>query len=162
MPFSDIESKRAYQKEYCNRPAVKKRRKAYNKVWKEANKQWGLDKGAKRRLEKRAQCLVAGCRTRARNRGIPFALDNFVTELQRRIDLNKCEITGAPFDLSPGRSWNSPSIDRIRPAEGYVPNNVRVVCHAMNVAMGDWGEEAVREMFQHWLSSDEALRSRRR
>lgn len=146
---------------YHMRPEVKKRRKTTYKIWSLKNKDHLARREAKRRLEKRGQCLIANCRTRARKRGIKYDLDGEVAEIQRRIDVGRCEITGVPFDLSPGKKWNSPSIDRIDPIMGYVPGNVRVVCQAMNVAMGDWGEGPVWEMFQSWLAMQSRPRSRK-
>jgi hypothetical protein len=71
-------------------------------------------------------------------------------DIQRRIDAGACEITGTSFDLSAGKKFNSPSIDRIDPSRGYEPDNIRIVCFAMNAAMGEWGEEPVWRMFKNW------------
>lgn len=117
---------------------------------------------ARRRLEKRAQCLVANARTRARKRGLYFDLDGAVEHIQARIDRGCCEMTGTPFDLSPGRKFNSPSIDRIDPKQGYTLSNIRIVCHAMNAAMGDWGEGPVWVMFENWKATPSRPRSRKR
>ena len=144
---------------YHRRPDIKARRKKNFSKWYQANKQHILDQGAKRRVEKRAMCLIANARTRSRRRGVEFGLDFFVGELQRRIDNGVCELTGVKIDLSPGRKWNSPSIDRIDPKGGYLPGNVRMVCQAMNLAMGDWGEDIVWELFQGWSSYRKRKRS---
>jgi hypothetical protein len=144
---------------YHQRPEIKERRKQSWKVYKTNNQQRMLAREAQRRLKKRAQCLVANCRTRSRRRGLVFNLDDFIDELQRRIDMGVCEITGCRFDLSPGRKWNSPSIDRINSKLGYTPENVRVVCQAMNLAMADWGEEPVYQMLQTWQSFPKSRRS---
>lgn len=87
-------------------------------------------------------CLIAGARTRAKKRKIFFDLDPYVSHVQKRIDAGFCELSGVRFDLSPGRSYASPSIDRVTPELGYIYSNIRIVCHAMNVAIGDWGEDA--------------------
>ncbi len=55
-------------------------------------------------------------------------------------------------DLCSECKRNAPSLDRIIPAHGYVPGNIRVICRAMNCAMQEWGEDAVWEMFQNWAS----------
>ena len=44
--------------------------------------------------------------------------------LQRVIDGGACEVTGAAFRLDGGRTADSPSLDRIIPALGYVRGNV--------------------------------------
>lgn len=129
------------------------KRRATTRAWAAKNKEHLREKEARRRLEKRAQCLVANCRTRARRRGLEYDLDDMISEIQRRIDIGVCEITGAKFDLSPGRKWNSPSVDRIDAKQGYVPQNIRIVCQAMNLAMADWGESPVWEMFKLWSAN---------
>lgn len=94
----------------------------------------------KYRRRNRARDLVRHARFRAHKKGLDFDLMNHISELQARIDAGECEISGLPFNLGGGRTWDSPSIDRIDPTKGYTLNNVRVVCHAVNSAMGDWGE----------------------
>jgi len=37
----------------------------------------------------------------------------------------------------------APSLDRIVPAHGYAPGNVRFVLEAVNVAMNQWGLETL-------------------
>lgn len=104
-----------------------------------------------RKLEKRAQCLVGTVRTRCRKRGLEFDLGAHVAEIQRRIDAGVCELTGVPFDLSPGRKFSSPRIDRIDPRKGYTYDNIRIVLNLVNAALGDWGEVTLREVMQKWL-----------
>lgn len=137
---------------YHQRPKVKVHRKVTGAAWRRKNRKHLLAREAKRKLTKRAQCLIANARTRARNRGITFDLDGSEADFQRRIDAGHCELTGMAFDLSPGRRFNSPSLDRIIPAVGYVPSNIRIVCHAINAAMGTWGEEPIWRVFESWRS----------
>lgn len=120
--------------------------------WRAANAEHLKTREAKRRLEKRAMCLVATCRTRAQRRGIEFDLDTHVGALQARIDAGRCEVTGWPFSLSPGRNYDSPSLDRIDAKRGYVYDNTRVVLNLVNVAMGDWGENVLANVMRSWLS----------
>lgn len=140
----------AKSKEY--RALSADRRKAKQAEWREANRDHLREKNARRRIEKRAMCLIAVARTRSRNKGTYFALDGFAEELQRRIDTGRCELSGVPFGLSPGRDPASPSLDRIDPAQGYIPDNVRVICHALNAALGDWGEELLAPIMDGWLT----------
>lgn len=57
--------------------------------------------------------------------GIPFSLE-------RRLDAHK-----RPF---------APSIDRMSPSSGYVLRNCRLVCVAVNNAMGEWGIEVLQQI----------------
>lgn len=157
MPIKDKQKRREAHARYMAKPGVREKRNAAIAAWCANNAEHRAAKEATRRLVKRAQCLIASARTRARKKGLIFGLDDFEADLQRRIDAGFCEITGVPFDLSPGRKFNSPSLDRINPSDGYVPENIRVVCHAMNAAMGDWGDLPVWQMFVSWLVKSNAI-----
>ena len=151
MGYKTKAARNAHEREYIARPHVKARRKVAFCRWKKDNKARVLANEATRRLEKRALCLVATVRTRSRKRGLEFDLDAHVSELQRRIDGGKCELTGVPFDLSPGRKYNSPSLDRINPKGGYTYGNIRVVLNCVNAALGDWGEAVLRSVMKAWF-----------
>jgi hypothetical protein len=112
-----------------------------------------------RRRNKRAWLLVDAARRRARIGGLSFDLDEHRQELQERIDAGFCEVTGIPFNLDGGRTYDSPSLDRINPRRGYTYDNVRMVCDLMNRAMSDWGEEPVRIVMSKWLSSCQSPQS---
>jgi len=79
-----------------------------------------------------------------------FDLLEHLKEIQERIDAGVCEISGVPFNLREGRTFDSPSIDRIDPSRGYTYANIRLICHAMNSALGDWGEEKLLAILRMW------------
>lgn len=151
MPTKDKAKRREQYLRQIARPGEIERRRAKTKEWAVVNREHLLAKEAKRRLEKRALCLIATARTRAKKRGMEFDLHLHVATIQTRIDRGVCEITGEPFDMSPGRKFNSPSLDRIDPARGYTIDNVRVVLNLVNAAMGDWGESVLRKVMEKWL-----------
>jgi hypothetical protein len=90
--------------------------------------------------------LARHAKLRAAKKSLPYDLSDHVGEIQSRINAGVCEVTGLPLNLDGGRTWDSPSLDRIVPSVGYLYTNIRIVCHAMNGAMGDWGEQKVIEM----------------
>jgi hypothetical protein len=98
------------------------------------------------RRRHRARDLVRHARFRANKKGLPFDLLNHLEAIQQRINQGVCEVSGLPFNLDGGRTWDSPSLDRIDSTKGYLIGNVRVVCHAVNSAMGDWGEAKMLEI----------------
>lgn len=56
----------------------------------------------------------------------------------------RCEVSGIEFDCFPvegklKRPW-TPSVDRIDNTKGYTPDNCRLICLAVNLAMNEWGE----------------------
>jgi len=77
-----------------------------------------------------AQRLLYHARRRAQRREIPFALtveDITVPDL--------CPVLATPLYCAagqPAQGPNSPSLDRIDPARGYVPGNVRVISAKAN------------------------------
>lgn len=129
-------------------------RKNVQAKWREGNKEHLAKKGAKRRIDKRAMCMVSAARIRAKKKGVPFNLTaTDVDRFQEIIDAGKCELTGVTFTVISGkRSATSPSLDRIVPELGYVSGNVRVVCHAVNAGMGDWGEAELKRIMTIWLT----------
>lgn len=96
---------------------------------------------------RRARCLYAKrhrkanpelyiwlwAKKRAKLKGLPFSI------LQSDITIpNFCPVLG--LKLSPGnhnRHAASPTLDRIAPALGYVPGNVRVISHRANQLKND-------------------------
>ena len=157
MPQSP-ERKRQYTKEYISRQDVKARRAANGARWRSENQSRIATRGAKRRLEKRAMCLIASARTRARNKSLQFDLDSHVDDVQQVIDEGFCQLSGIPFDLSPGRGPRSPSLDRIDPVRGYVYDNVRIICHALNSGLGDWGEDEFAIIVAAWMDKRDSDR----
>jgi len=67
----------------------------------------------------------------------------------------RCAVTGISFGLHRPDGWLrrpfAPSIDRIDSKVGYDPENVRLVCVAVNIAMNEWGEEVFRLVAEQYL-----------
>lgn len=83
-------------------------------------------------------------------------MDRHIADIQARIDAGHCELTGLPFKKECGPvTFDTPSIDRIIPAIGYVYTNIRIVCFAMNVALHNWGEEVLFRVVEAWKEKRE-------
>lgn len=95
--------------------------------------------------------LAWNIKKRAEKKHLDFDLDQHVAEIQARIDVGRCEMSGVPFDMTRSRVWATPSIDRIDSYGGYVYSNIRVICYGLNVAMNRWGEEELAERMTAWL-----------
>ena len=129
------------QKHKAQRRLAREKRRGKDKMWRESYNQ-----------SNRANYLCSRIRSRCLRRGLPFDLDKHLQELNVRISRGICEISGMPLRLGAGKmDYNSPSLDRIIPSAGYVYANIRVVCFAMNAAMGNWGLEKTREIMTAWL-----------
>jgi len=115
----------------CQNEQERKRRLSNPTRSAEQRKEW--------RKNNRGSALVSSARCRARDANLDFDLD--AENIQHRIDIGRCELTGLPFDLEDPMS--SPSLDRIDPTLGYVKTNVRVVLTMVNIMMNRWGPEKV-------------------
>jgi len=104
-----------------------------------------------RELRRLWRYLLHYAKRRADQKVLPFDLFDHAEEMERRIMAGVCEMTGLPLKMEAGkRDWNSPSIHRMTPKEGYVIGNVRVICFALNAAIGEWGEDRLREVISAW------------
>lgn len=75
----------------------------------------------------------------------------------------RCAVSGLPFRadvIGNGRAKRpfAPSLDRIDPARGYQPDNVRLVCVIANFAMNAWGQEPLRELAAAIVAKEQAER----
>lgn len=90
---------------------------------------------------------------RAKDAGREFELTiDFVREMGDR-QRWRCALTGLKFDMT-GDPWSrpfAPSIDRIENDGGYTRDNVRLVLHSMNCALGPWGEDAFAPIAKAFL-----------
>lgn len=92
-----------------------------------------------------AKVLHKITKARAKLRGRQYGLS--VEALARMLfDVgDRCEVTGLKFDYraKSDPDWKvrpmAPSLDRISNKGGYEPNNVRLVCACVNVAINEWG-----------------------
>lgn len=85
----------------------------------------------RRRVEMPTHPLFERARKRACSRGIEFTIT--------RADItipDACPVLGIPLTIGGRRSPNSPSLDRIDPAAGYVPGNIRVISDRANRLKG--------------------------
>jgi hypothetical protein len=100
---------------------------------------------------------VIGAASRAKIQGIPFAITCDDIEALLCEQNYHCAVTGIPLAMPERhkRKAFSPSIDRIIPALGYVPANLRIVGRMVNTAINDWGLEAFLEIARQSITHAE-------
>lgn len=85
---------------------------------------------------------------RARKGGWPFTITKEELALLFRMSDGRCAVTALPFSYERKAGWKkapfAPTVDRIDRDRGYTFSNCRIVCHAVNVGMNEWGEEVFR------------------
>lgn len=96
------------------------------------------------RRENRAKALLALARHRAKKKGMEFTL--IEADISGAMDAGVCELTGIPLNFDNGKTWDSPSLDRIDSGLGYTQRNVRVVLYCLNVMANVWGENKIIEI----------------
>lgn len=102
----------------------RKDRNAHNSWCKSCHTE-SIQKWQKRNPLKR---LVHNARCRAKRIGVPFTIT------ENDVNIPKiCPVLGIKLSKAKGKPGaNSPSIDRVIPAKGYVPDNIRVISHRAN------------------------------
>lgn len=141
MPISDPIKRAQKDREYHSRPEVKARnnehaRRRYHSGGREAKLAQAREYRSQpeiaerrteylrgRREERWAKTKLAELRVRARHRGLDFDIDETDLVLPK-----VCPVFGIPLILGVGKqSANSPSVDRVDNAKGYVKGNVVVI-----------------------------------
>lgn len=105
--------------------------------------------------------LVSGAKARSVSKKVPFDLDNqFLIDLWNKQE-GKCPISGRSFDLENSEyksNPNAPSLDRIVPEKGYIKGNVRLVTWHVNMAISEFGEDALRLLCKDILNKEEYVK----
>lgn len=91
-----------------------------------------------RRRDQPAREMWERARKRAHRLGLPFALPKDALTIP-----DICPALGEPIRCTGTRSAQSPSLDRIRPEDGYVLGNVRVLSDYANRLKGDMSLEEI-------------------
>jgi hypothetical protein len=109
------------------------------------------------RIARLTRILCARAQRLSTLRGLPINLTPEYIERLFYKQESRCAVTGRKFSLdwldgSRTKPW-APSVDRIKPARGYMRSNVRLVTWAVNRAMSDAGSEflmiVARDMVRH-------------
>ena len=128
MPHKDPEARRAYDR-------------AYNTTHRSDRNAWShAHPGAR---------LVRDARTRAKRYGVPCTLT--LADVRALLAPMRCSATGLPLTHNTGGGYFhalSPSLDRLTSARGYVPGNVRLVCHRFNQLRR---QDPISQDFRHAL-----------
>lgn len=110
----------------------KKKNPKYDTIWQNKNpKVW----------------LFRRTRESARQQGLEFSLT--LDWFREQMKTDACSITGIPFDYNYGTKTIHPfrpSVDRIKPERGYIPDNCRIVCLIYNFAKNIWTDADVARM----------------
>ena len=85
------------------------------------------------------------------------AFDLTAEFLEAKLTNGVCEVTGIPFSMTSKKGWDSPSMDRIVPSNGYTQSNVRMVLFSVNTAFFDWGEERAKYVAHAILKTPTAM-----
>lgn len=115
-----------------------------------------------RDIRKRDICHLTSClentykqrKQHSSRKGIPFEIT--LGEIIQMADDQgwTCAVTGMPFEWEKSEEFRRnpmrPSIDRIQPALGYVPGNVRIITVVANTALNEYGDKIMTEVSAGW------------
>lgn len=95
--------------------------------------------------------MFSNAKQRAKKRGVPFLITKEDIEKVWPSD-NRCPILGTTFVVHRGLpSDDSPSLDAMVPALGYVPGNIHVISHGANILKRNVTDPAVFERLAAWM-----------
>lgn len=106
--------------------------------------------------------LYSGAKKNALKREIPFTITRaqFDTLVER--SGGRCMVTGIEFQFTKfegsSRRPFAPSLDRIDSSKGYTPQNCRLVCVLVNLALNEWGLEPLLKVARHLVVREDELR----
>ena len=124
-----------------NREQMLKQHAEYRDKNRDELRRKGVRSQRKYRNENPAKALIRGAKGRAKEKKLPFDLEEHMEEIEERVGVGLCEFSGLPLNLSMRpRDWDSLSIHRLVPSDGYVYSNIMIVCWAANQMIGTWGE----------------------
>ncbi|WP_143393247.1 hypothetical protein [Fimbriiglobus ruber] len=108
-------------------------RKANPEGNKAAAKRWAF--AARTRPHRRMARLIRFAQERAIAKGLP--IDAAYLREWLRVPAEQCPCCGKPFVYELGYQPHAPSLDRIRPMNGYVKGNVDLLCRRCNTLKND-------------------------
>jgi hypothetical protein len=120
---------------YFARPEIKERLRASAKAYRESPKGRAKTREISRAQRERNPFAVVcwNAKTRARNKNLPFDLDEASV---RGMYFDHCPVCGQEMRFG-GDNRTSPSIDQIIPALGYTKVNCHVICYLCNRRKND-------------------------
>ena len=95
----------------------------------------------RRRRQQPDRSIWDRARKRAKVRSLKFSIPKDSISIPR-----SCPVLGMTIELRDRRSACSPSLDRVVPARGYVPDNIRVISDRANRLKGNRGLEELRRL----------------
>lgn len=121
---------------------------AYQAAWRAANKAKAYECERRWRGENIPQCMWNSAKRRASMKGLPFTIT--VADI---VIPDVCPVLGLPFEHNVGcPKDNSPSLDRIDPALGYVPGNIAVISFLANKVKQTATSEQIRRVADYVAS----------
>jgi|SRR6266566_2362061 len=128
--------------------------KDYNQGWKDANRPKVRDREREYARVKAGtgegyrRLWLSNCKHRANKKGVPFDLT-----LEDVMFPEICPVLGIPMVMRSGSFHdNSPSIDRMIPAKGYVKGNVQIISYRANRLKAHGSLEDLRKVVA-WMEA---------
>lgn len=104
--------------------------------------------------------LYRAARSRAQSKNLEFTITTEWVFNQLEKQNRKCAITQLPFTAEINQNGErfyapfNPSLDRINCALGYTPENTRIVCTIVNLALNKFGDEIFDTMCRAYVTNN--------
>jgi hypothetical protein len=152
MPYKDhaknLACKRRYNKKYYKNNRDKERMRQKRTRLTAHGLELHRKSAARVRLRNPAKAIFNAAKQRSRKYGIPFTI-----EVSDVVIPERCPVLGIPLIFRVGHGkmqYDSPSLDRFIPAEGYVPGNIAVISCRANRLKSD-GTPEEHEALARWM-----------
>lgn len=114
-------------------------------------------------IEGRLYMIFKAAQDRAKRANLPFTITREWVTNQWEIQQGKCKVTGIPITLNVNENGEkfyapfNPSLDQIHAGRGYTPENTRLICVIVNLALNKFGDEAFDAMCRAYITNPENL-----
>lgn len=152
--YKDYEKVRPERSKQIKREYTRRYIEEHKEELREKDRQRRINATPEQRLaadlrKSRLSVMLSGAKKRAQREGLPFNIEH--SDIEHDF-VCKCCGKQMAHNLGNGKSCykkDSPSLDKLIPALGYVKGNVQVICHECNSYKRDQSIERVQLMIEY-------------
>ena len=97
------------------------------------------------KLEKVLQDRWHNAKSRAESKNLPFTITKEFLKTLWENQSSLCAISKIPmtYEIDQGRVFSNVSVDQINPGWGYTPENIQLICSAVNQLKSNWDKDTI-------------------
>ena len=105
-------------------------------------------------VQHRVRKLLIAAAMKAGRHQVPYDLQNHVKELEAKLEVGVCELTGQKLNIKESLAANAPALYVVDAEKGMVYANTMIICWAMSCALGSWGPEVLKPIVEAWIKKE--------